>query len=474
MDIDTDLRSAGIVALPPAPLLAKPVTGEQGMEERDVIIIGGGPAGRTIVHMLHNSGKKFSVTLIKDEKINANRCAVPYGISGQKPIETFQVPNTLITDFGAELVVDRVTDIDLQARRVQTAHGRAFGYRHLVFATGARPIIPPIAGVEADAITSVRSIDDLACLRQRAAKSRQAVVVGGGYIGVEVAVVLRQMGLEVAIVEMLPQILQATTEPEFIVKVKDTLDQKGVRLLVEQKVVEFASKPDQSVDVKLESGLVLPADLVVLAVGVIPNTELAAAAGIRTSRLGIRVDDTMRTNAEEVYACGDCAEKRSFVTGAPTRGEFGTHAVFMAKIAARNILGSPKQFAGVINANATAIYGLSLGSAGLTEKMAKDAGLDVVTGISAVLDKYPMMDHAGNIDTKLVFNRKNRKLVGGSFLRTDNCTAQNVDFISFAIQMGATIDDLMVYQYATHPELAAKPSDNIYTFAAKDALGKFQ
>jgi NADH dehydrogenase len=144
----------------------------------------------------------------------------------------------------------------------------------------------------------------------------------------------------------------------------------------------------------------------------------------------------------------------------------------MAKTAAHTILGRAKRFPGVINANATAIYGLSLGSAGLTEKMAGDAGIETVTGISTVMDKYPMMDHVGTIDTKLVFNRKDRKLVGGSFLRADNCTAQNVDFISFAIQMGATIEDLMDYQYATHPELAAKPSDNIYTFAAKDALGK--
>jgi NADH dehydrogenase len=342
----------------------------------------------------------------------------------------------------------------------------------LVLATGARPVIPPISGVENQAVTAVRSIEDLAWLRQRAARSRRAVVIGGGYIGVEVAVVLHQMGLDVTTVEMMPQILMATTEPEFITKVRETLDRNGIHLLVNQKVVAFEEKSDHSVEVKLESGQVLPADLVVLAVGVAPNTELAASAGIRTSRLGIWVDETMRTSAEDVFACGDCAEKKSFITGAPTRGEFGTNAVFMAKTAAHTILGRAKRFPGVINANATAIYGLSLGSAGLTEKMAGDAGIETVTGISTVMDKYPMMDHVGTIDTKLVFNRKDRKLVGGSFLRADNCTAQNVDFISFAIQMGATIEDLMDYQYATHPELAAKPSDNIYTFAAKDALGK--
>jgi NADH oxidase (H2O2-forming) len=283
---------------------------------------------------------------------------------------------------------------------------------------------------------------------------------------------LRRMGIDLTVVEMLPRILMGTTEPEFIRKVEETLEVKGIRLLTNQKVVQFVPQPDKAIDVKLESGLSIPADLVVLAVGVEPNTEVAAAAGLRTGRFGICVDGAMRTNSEDVYACGDCVEKRSFVTGKNTRGEFGTNAVFMAKIVAQNILGSAKKFPGVINANATSIYGLSLGSAGYTEQMAAEAGIEVVTGVSTVLDKYPMMDNAGTIDTKLIFDRRNHKLVGGSFLRADNCIAQNVDFISFAIQMGATIDELMDYQYATHPELAAKPSDNIYTFAAKNALGK--
>lgn len=104
--------------------------------------------------------------------------------------------------------------------------------------------------------------------------------------------------------------------------------------------------------------------------------------------------------------------------------------------------------------------------------MARDAGIDVVTGYSEVLNKYPMMNQVDTIRTKLVFNRKNRKIVGGSVLRKGSCSAHNVDFISFAIQMGATMDDLMDYQYATHPELAAKPSDNIYVFATKNAMTK--
>lgn len=442
------------------------------MEKHDVIVIGGGPAGRTIVQALHASGKKLSVTLIKDEAVNANRCAVPYGICLHKPIEKYQVSNGLITDFGAELIIDRVTDVDLKRRLLHTAKGMILGYHYLVFATGARPIIPPIDGVDAENITSVRSIIELAFLRECAPRIGRAVVVGGGYIGIEVAVSLRKMGIDLTVVEMMDHILMATTEPEFIRKVEENLEVNGIRLLTNQKVVQFVPQQDKTIDVKLESGLSIPADLVVLAVGVEPNTEIAAAAGLRTNRFGICVDERMRTSSEDVYACGDCVEKSSFVTGRNTRGEFGANAVFMAKIVAQNILGNAKKFPGVINANATSIYGLSLGSAGLTEQMAAEAGIDVVTGISTVLDKYPMMDNAGNIDAKLIFDQHNHKLVGGSFMRADNCAAQNVDFISFAIQMGATIEELMAYQYATHPELAAKPSDNIYTFAAKNALDK--
>ena len=442
------------------------------MEKRDVIIIGGGPAGRTIVHMLHASGNTMSVTLIKDEKINANRCAVPYGIPEKKPLEKFQIPNTLVTDFGVDLVIDSVKKIDTAKKKVFTTKGRTYGYRHLVLATGSRPVIPPIPGADGENITCVRSIKDLSALRQFASHGKRAVVVGGGYIGIEVSVVLRQMGIDVTIVELLPTILMATTEPEFIGQVKETMDEKGIQLLTNEKVVEFVHQSDGTMAVKLGSGASLLADFVVLSMGVAPNTELASQAGIKTTRLGICVDKHMQTDAEGVYACGDCAEKTSFVTSQPTRGEFGTNAVFMAKTVAQNILGKNKTYPGVINANATAVYEWSLGSAGLTEKMAKDEGLDIVTGFSEVPSKYPMMNQVDTIRTKLVFNRNNRKLVGGSVLRKGNCSAHNVDFISFAIQMGATMDDLMDYQYATHPELAAKPSDNIYVFATKNALTK--
>ena len=444
------------------------------MQQRDVLIIGGGPAGRVIGHILHARKSGLSVTLIKDEEINVNRCAVPYGVSGAKPIEKFQIPNTLITSFGVKLVIDRVEKIDPDQKQVHTQKGEIYSYKYLVMATGARPLIPPIPGVDLDGITAVRSLQDLELLRQCAAEGQKAVIVGGGYIGVEVAIVLRQMGLEVTLVEMLPRILLATTEPEFIDEAEKTLTDRGITLLTGSSVVEFEKKDGSVLTVKLNNGQSLATDFAILSIGVVPNTELAAAAGIKTSRLGICTDPYLKTSADDVYAAGDCVEKTSFITQEPTRGEFGTNAVFMAKVVGQNILGLNKAFPGVINANATTVFDWSLCSAGMTEKMAQDAGIDTVIGFSKVMDKYPMMNGVALIRTKLVFDRRTRKLIGGSVMRRGCGAAQSADFLSFAIQMGTTWEDLLIYQYATHPELAAKPSDNAYVFAAQEALGKLK
>jgi len=441
-------------------------------KKQDVVIIGGGPAGRTIVHMLNAADKHLSVTLIKDEPVNVNRCAVPYGIDKKKPIKKYQIPNSLVTDFGADLLIDTVKTIDTDQQCIHTANGDIIGYNHLVLATGSHPFMPPIPGNENKLITPVRSVDDLSLLRDLSAENKTAVILGGGYIGVEVAVVLKKMGMMVTIVEILPDILISTTEPEFIASVKETLQANKIEIITKEKVVEFSHLTDNKVLVKLGNNQSINADLVVMSTGVIPNTALAAEAGLKISPFGIKVNDQMQTSVDNIYACGDCVEKLSFINRMPTRGEFGTNAVFMAKVVAQNILGKNIDFPGVLNANATTVYNLSLGSAGFTEKMAIDAGIDAVTGFSEILDKYPMIDGASPIMTKLIFNRTNKKLIGGSVLRNGVGASQNVDFISFAIQMGATMDDIFHYQYATQPELAAKPSDNTYVFATKDAKNK--
>lgn len=436
-----------------------------------VVIIGGGPAGRVLIHSLHGSNKKYDITLVKDEEINANRCAVPYGIIDKKPVEKFCIPNSLITDFGAKLIIDKATEINIADKVVYTENNHLLHYDHLLLATGSRPFIPELEGIDLGNILTVRSKSDMETIRGLAKVSKRCVVIGGGYIGVEVAVVLKKIGLDVTIVEMLPHILLATMDDDFAKEIEDSIIKNGIDVVTGTKVVRLEG--DKVVKrVVLSDGRFIETDFVIVAVGVLPNTDIAAKSGIATSKFGIITDDYLMTSAPDVYAAGDCAEKKSFITGKPIRGEFGTNAVFMGKYVAKNILGKRSKFLGVINANASTAFDYSFGSAGLIYKAALSEGIDAVMGESEVMDMYPMMDGVDTIKTKLVFDRKTGKIIGGAVLRKGHCTAANVDFISFAIQMGATIEDILNYQYCTHPELAAKPSDNIYTFAAKDAFKK--
>ncbi|MFK5927441.1 MAG: FAD-dependent oxidoreductase [Desulfuromusa sp.] len=439
---------------------------------KKVIIIGGGPAGRLIVHALHKSDQKFDVTLIKDEEINANRCAVPYGISDKKPVDKFCISNTLVTDFGAKLVLDYVESIDKDQQSVTTVTGQKFTYDYLVIATGSQPFIPPIPNIDLKNIVNVRSKSDMEQLRGFAKQYKKCVVVGGGYIGIEVAVVMKQLGIEVTVVEMQPHVLLMTMDDDFAETIETHIIDKGVKVINRTQVTAFEGQDGNVSGVVLDNGDVLPADFVIVSVGVKPDISLAEKTGITTSRFGIVVNEHMETNVKNIYSTGDCAEKKSFVTGNPSMGEFGTNAVFMSKVAAANILGNRTTFPGIINANASSAFEYTFGSAGLIAKAAEREGLDYVVGESEVMAMYPMMDGVNMIQTKLVFDKESRKLIGGSVLRKGHCSAGNVDFISFAIQMGATIEDILIYQYATHPELAAKPSDNTYMFAAQDALKK--
>jgi NADH dehydrogenase len=449
------------------------------MSAPKIVIIGGGPAGRSIVHVLHHSKKEFDLTVIKDEEVNANRCAIPYGIAPGKPTMKYTIPNTMITDFGAKLVMDKVVGVDLKEKKVKTAEKGEFEYDQVVFATGGAPIVPPIPGLEGAVdgkiknLTTVRGFDDMEKMRKLAQEKKKVAVIGGGYIGLEVAVSLKKLGIESTVVEMLPHVLMMTTEEEFVADVEAHVLEKGLNLKLSSKVVAFVREGDDVVGVKFDDGDVLECDFVVLAIGVRPNTDLARAAGLEVTPLGIVADDHMEVVGHKgVYAVGDCVQKRMFGMDQFGRGEFGTNAVFMGKVAGKNILGTPAKFEGVINANVSTAFDLSFGSAGLTTRIAAFYKVPVVVGYSEVLDQYPMMNPT-TIKTKLIFHKETRKLIGGSVIRKGLATGANIDFISFAIQMEASIEQLMKLQYATHPELAAKPSDNTVLFACKHALHKF-
>ncbi|WP_041277775.1 NAD(P)/FAD-dependent oxidoreductase [Desulfotalea psychrophila] len=440
------------------------------MKKSDIIIIGGGAAGIVAVNTIHALNPGLSLTLIKDEEALVNRCSIPYGMGREKGIENYIVPNSHITATGADLVIGRVEEIDTRKKEVILQTGESYAYGQLLLATGSRPILPQLPGIESERILVVRSLGDLERLRVSVRSGRRALVVGGGYVGVELATELQQLGLRVSLVEMRERILLATTEPEFITEVEQMLEGRGIHLMTGRQVTAFEDDGRERVGVRLDDGTVLEVDLVVFSAGVVPNMELAQRAGIATSSLGIITDKSLRTSVRDVFAAGDCAEKQAFVTGQPTRGDFGTNAVFMGSVAGQNMAGMAASFMGTINANVSMVYDTSFGSAGLTEAGARQAGIDVVVGFSETLDKYPMIDGAAPLRTKLIFTRSNGVLIGGSVMKEGRGVAPHIDLISLAIQKRTTIEEFLCHQYATHPQLAAVPTENSCLLATMAAM----
>lgn len=440
------------------------------VEEYDVLIIGGGPAGRVLVHELNAGRYKGRVALIKNEPVNVNRCAVPFGIDGKSSIEKYLISNSLVSNFGAELIIDEVVEHDPKKHTVTTKSERLYGYRHLLLATGAKPYQPSILGVDSENVVSVRTITDLENLRTLVKTASKAVVIGAGFIGVETAAVLSKIGLKVTLVSKYQYAMQSTFEPDLAPQIHQDLISNGVEVVQGAKAIAFTKTGNKSTSVVLDNGIELVADFFILALGIVPNVDLAQRSGIGVSAFGIITDQFLRTTYQSVYAAGDCAEKKSFLSGKPIKGEFGTNAVFMGKAVAANILGFRKPFPGVINANCATAFGISFGSVGLWENQAREHGFEPLVGFSQVLDKYPMTDNASEMTAKLVFDRSTTRLIGGSVVRKGGCVAGNIDFLSLAIQKKVTLEELIDHQYSTHPELSAKPSDNLYLFAAKDAL----
>lgn len=268
---------------------------------------------------------------------------------------------------------------------------------------------------------------------------REVIVIGGGFIGVEVACELKKKGANVVIVEMLPHCLLAAFDEEFC---KDTA--KFVELL---------------------SGEGLKADAIIVSTGIIPNTHLAKKAGLKIGEgKGIWVDEYMRTSDTSIFAVGDCAEKFSFFTGRPVPLRLASITATEARIAGVNVFELTRKNEGTIGVFSTLVGDLVLGAAGLTEKAAKEAGFDVIIGDTTAPDRHPAtMPDRKELRAKLVFDRNSGRILGGQ-VYGGITAAEMINTISTAIYKRMTMEEMATLQIAAHPTFTA--SATVYQIAA--------
>ena len=443
-----------------------------------VVVIGGVAAGPKAASRINRLIADAEVTVVeKGEFLSYAGCGLPYYISGvvkdskelmSTPVGTvrdtafFQkVKNTTVLNHTEALSIDR----EKKSVTVRTKEGdeQQLPYDKLILATGAKSVNPPIPGIELKNIYNLKDIHDADRIKAKLAEHHalNAVIVGGGLIGIEVAEAFREMGCRITVVEFQPQIL-APMDPEMAALAEKHLEAKGVKVQTNTRVTGFAG--NGCIEKVITDKGELAADIAIVAVGVQPNVALAGDSGIDIGPTrAIAVDDQMRTSDPDIYAVGDCAEKKNLITGKPAYMPLGSTANKEGRVAANSICGENDSFPGILGSAICKIFDFSIARTGLSEKDARAEGYDVVTCLAPAPDKPHFMPGAKPLFLKLIADRKSRKLLGAQATGPGD-TDRRIDVVAMALTAGMTVDQLANADLTYAPPFSPAV-DNIITAA---------
>lgn len=425
---------------------------------RRVLVIGGGVAGATAADAAKEAGA--DVCLISEEAVvGYSRCGLPYLIGGyvKSPESLVAFPASSLKALGINVATEaRVSDIGMDKVRVEYKDGKVeeLAYDSLVIATGGRPAVPPVKGTDLRGVFTLRTIEDSLRICKALEGARRVAIIGAGFIGVELAENFVGRGLEVSMVEMFPTALRTILDEDMASIIHTYLERKGVKLILNKKLVEIVGGREGVEGVVAEAGVELKADLVVLATGVRPNSELAAKAKLEIGPTrGIKTDYRMRTSVENIYAAGDCVEVRSFLTGQPTLCQLGTAAIREARVAGLNAGGRRALYYGALGTAATKAFELQIGFTGLTEWQAKQAGLHVESARVIGRTRSHYYPGAERVYVKLIAEVEQGRVVGGQVIGPYEVSPR-INMIAFAIQKMSSVKELSLIDSGYSPPLS--------------------
>ncbi len=445
------------------------------MKEADVVTIGGSIGGRVAAITARRHYKDAKIILIKNAEKVLVPCPIPYIFGTLKDPEKNLFSDAPFSEDNIDLVVDEATLIDRKKKTISTLEGDFIKYRKLILATGSMPIVPKLPGINLkNVFFAKKDVDYLNRLSKALDGVEDVVVIGGGFIGVEFSDQFRKRGLNVTIIEMLPHCLQLVFDEDFCIMAEDKIKELGIDIMTNSKVKAIIG--EKAVEgVELEGGEKIKADIVFLGIGVIPNILLAEKAGIKIGETrAIWVDEYGRTSDEDIFAIGDCAEKKSFFTKKPSALRLASIATHEARIAGANLFELKRKNEGAIGTFATVIGDFALGMSGLSERMAKDAGFDVVVGEASGPDKHPpAMPDTKQIRMRLIFEKTSGKILGGQFCGGSS-SGEIANILAALIQKRMVVDDIVTFQMGTHPVLTPSPGVYPIVNAAEDATVKLK
>lgn len=440
----------------------------------DVLIIGGSAAGLMagITARKHYPEKK--VTIVRKEDKVLIPCGIPYTLHTVDGPENNIIPDEAATGKDIDLIINEVVEIDKENKNVKLKDGELIGYEKLVLGVGSSPFLPPIKGADLENVYTVKKDFELLNeLRNKVKENEEIVIIGGGFIGVEFADEIRKNDdTNVTIIEILDNVLSLVCDDILCEKAENKLRENGVNVLTESKVIEIIGD-QKAKKVKLESGKEIPADVVIIATGVEPNTELASKAGLDSDpKKGILVDEYMRTSDHEIFACGDCVEKPSYFGENFQAAWLASIATNEGRVVGANLYNLRRKKQKSIGIFSTIVDDLALGVAGLTKKQAENAGIEVVEGHAEAVNRHPgSMPGAQLLGVSLIFQKYDGIIIGAQVYGADSA-GEFLNILGLAIEKQMTAEDLATLQVGTHPALTASPVPYQLINAAEDAVTK--
>jgi NADPH-dependent 2,4-dienoyl-CoA reductase/sulfur reductase-like enzyme len=426
------------------------------MPER-LVVIGGDAAGMSAASQARKRRGADDLSIVAFERgrtTSYSACGIPYWIGNDVASRDDLITRTP-EEFRNKQDIDMrirsdVQSIDLERKTVRVRDldaGRTYDepYDQLMVATGSVPTRPPIDGIDADGVYGVQTLDDGTALREEldSGDVRRVVVVGGGYIGLEIAEATKSRGFEVSVVDMSDTPI-GTFDPDVGHFLADAVRGLGIELILGDGAAKIETDRDgRACSVHTRSGRVLPADLVVLGLGVRPNVALAKNAGIPLGTSGgIAVDQRMRTGVEGVWAAGDCVESMHRLSGHRVVVALGTHANKQGRVAGINLGGGYATFPGVIGTAITKICELEVARTGLSEREAREAGYEYVTAVVDSTTRAGYYPGAQPIRLKMIAERRSGRLLGAQIVGKDTA-AKRIDVLAATIWNGMAVDDIL-------------------------------
>ncbi|MFZ5569680.1 MAG: FAD-dependent oxidoreductase [Thermodesulfobacteriota bacterium] len=452
------------------------------IKKQKVVVVGGVACGPKAAARIMRLNPEAQVTIIeKGELLSYAGCGLPFYIAGEVEShnELMATPTGVVRDTfffhtvkGIEVRNHTlVKSVDRKRKKVcainiHTGETAEFSYDALVLAVGSRYQVPPIEGTDLNGVNFLQTVEDARKIRNEsgALEGKNAVIIGAGLIGIEVTEAFKKQGMNITVIERLDRVMGELLDMEIAHHLHNEMAANGINVRLSESVVRINGDDRGNVKSITTDKGEYPADLVLIAVGVKPNTLLAREMGLEIGPTGaIKVDRHMRTSDPDIYAGGDCVENIHAITGKPFYAPMGSTANKHGRVIADNICGLETEFRSMAGTAICKLFNCNVARTGLTEKAARELGYDYITVLSPAPDKPHFLSEARMIVIKLIVDRKTEKLLGAQIVGPGD-VAKRMEVAVTNILSGGKVTDIGQYDLAYAPPFSPA-MDNIITAA---------